>query len=106
MRYMASTRVRGHTVHRDGQTYQRGPYQRRTKRPKRKAWKLKPKRALRNFRKAAKAARRNQGWAFLAYAGAGSSEILAFTAFRGGGALLSVAGVGLGATATWLRRHS
>jgi hypothetical protein len=104
---MGATRVRGHTVHRDGQTYQRGPYtQRRSTQRRRPRHKLKPKRALRNARKAIKAARRNQGWAFALYASAAGSEMLAFTVMRGGGGLLSVLGVGLTGLGTAMRRRT
>jgi hypothetical protein len=103
---MPSARVRSHTVHRDGQTYQRGPYTRRTTGRKRPRWTFKPKRAARNWRRAVKAARKNRGFTFALYGTAATSEILAFTVFRGGGALLSVTGVGLTGLGTWMRKRT
>ena len=101
---MATERVRTHVVHGKHGTYTRTSHTRQTNRRRRQPrWKLKPKRALRNAKRAYRAAKRNQGWTFALWGAAASSEILAFTAFRGGGALLSVAGVGLTGLGTWMR---
>jgi hypothetical protein len=117
---MATTRVRTHVVHGKQGTYTRKQHSRSTRgggwqrtdpngkpkpRPKPKH-RLKPKRALRNAKRAYRAAKRNKGWTFLLWGSAASSEILAFSVFRGGGALLSVAGVGLGGLGTWMKRHA
>lgn len=104
---MATERVRTHVVHRDGKTYTRTSHTRHTNRRRRPpSWKLKPKRALRNAKRAYRAAKRNQGWTFALWGTAATSEILAFTAFRGFGALFSVAGVGLTGLGAWMRGRS
>ena len=106
MRYMVGTRVRGHTVHREGRTYQRGPYTQQRARAVKPRRKLKLKRVVRNARKALKAAHANQGWAFAFYASAAGSELFAFTVFRGGGGLLSALGVGLTGLGTAMRKRT
>lgn len=117
---MARTRVRTHVVHGPNGTYTRHYHSRQTrdgkwhptdsngqfKRRPKPRHRLNPKRALRNAKRAWKAAQKNKGWTFLLWGSAASSEILAFSIFRGGGAVLSVAGVGLGGLGTWMRRHA
>jgi hypothetical protein len=119
---MARTRVRTHVVHGKDGTYTRKTHSRQTRggqwqrtdrngkpvRPARRRprWKLKPKRAARNFKRAYRAAKKNKGWTFALWGTAASSEILAFTVFRGGGALLSVTGVGLTGLGTWMKKRT
>src|SRR5262245_31990343 len=117
---MARTRVRTHVVHGPNGTYTRQHHSRQTRngqwqrtdrnfkpyKRRRPRWKLKPKRAKRNLKRAWKAAQRNKGWSFALYGTAATSEILAFTLFRGGGALLSVTGVGLTGLGTWMRKRT
>jgi hypothetical protein len=113
--------VRTHVVHRqDGTTYTRHYHSRSTrggqwqrtdskgnfKRRPKPRHRFKPRRALRNAKRAYRAAKGNHGWTFLLWSSAATSEILAFSIFRGGGALLSVAGVGLGGLGAAMKRRA
>ena len=108
---MARQRVRTHVVHGKRGTYTRtehsrvGPNGQPKPRP-RKPRKVRPKRALRNARKALRAAKRNQGFAFLAFGSAAVSEAMAFTVLRGGGGLLSALGTGLFGLGTAMRART
>lgn len=119
---MARTRVRTHVVHGRNGTYTRHYHSRQTaggqwqrtdrngkplnKRRPKPRHRFSPRRALRNAKRAYRAAKGNHGWTFLLWSSAASAEILAFSIFRGGGALLSVAGVGLGGLGAAMKRRA
>jgi hypothetical protein len=109
---MAQTRVRSYT--RNGKRVRTHTRQTRNGRVKityrtstwqRPKWaKLSPKRAWRNAKRANRLARHKHALRAALWGSAATSEILAFTAFRGIGTVLTITGLGLGFLGTRMRK--